>query len=213
MHDRRLIIAADGRLCQGETVSGDGWAVDWDGAACRVAVIDGLGHGPEATRATEAAIAVLSEHPSLLPDEALRRCHYALRRTRGAAISVARIEPDPQRLVYAGVGNVDARLWRDGIQERPIAYRGIVGSVLPTIRSFEYALSRDWMLLLHTDGISARFDEADMIDALRRDPQGLIPWLLERWSRPQDDATALVVRPCLPGTSHQSVPTSSEPMR
>ena len=135
MRDRRLIIAADGRPCRGEAVSGDGWSVDWDGTACRVAVIDGLGHGPEAARATEAAIAVLSAHPSLPADEALRRCHSALRGTRGAAISVARIEPDAGRLVYAGVGNVEARLWRDGTQDRPIAYRGIVGVTLPTIRT------------------------------------------------------------------------------
>jgi len=206
MHARRLTVAADGRPCRGEVVSGDGWAVDWEGAACRVAVIDGLGHGPEAARATEAAIAALSAHPALPPDEALRRCHSALRGTRGAAISVARIEPDAGRLVYAGVGNVEARLWRDGIQERPIAYRGIVGTTLPTIRAFEYALGLEWTLLLHTDGVRARFGEADALEVLGRDRQGLVPWLLEHWSRPLDDATALVVHPSPPGTGQDRGP-------
>ena len=101
MVEQPLIIAAAGRPRLGETVSGDHWAVDWDGFACRVAVIDGLGHGPEAAQAAEAAVATLAAHPELPPDEALRRCHVALKGTRGAAISIARVEPDTRRLAYA----------------------------------------------------------------------------------------------------------------
>jgi serine phosphatase RsbU (regulator of sigma subunit) len=193
--ERPLIIRAEGRPYPGETVSGDGWAVDWDDQACRVAVIDGLGHGPEAARAKDAAIAVLSANPTLRPDEALRRCHLALRGTRGAAISIARIEPLVQRLVYAGVGNVEARLWRDGEQVRPVALRGIVGAALPTIRTFEYSLSDEWTLLLHTDGISARFAGPDVLAAVQNEPLEVVPLLLRDWSRPLDDATALVIRP------------------
>jgi len=193
--ERSLIVRADGRPHPTETVSGDGWSIDWDGATCRVAVIDGLGHGPEAARATEAAIAVLSADPALPPDEALRRCHRALKGTRGAAVSVARIDPVAHRLVYAGVGNVEARLWRDGGQERLIALRGIVGSVIPTIRTFEYDLGDDWLLLLHTDGISSRFGGTDVDACIQTEPLDLVSLLLEHWSRPQDDATVLVVRP------------------
>jgi hypothetical protein len=156
---------------------------------------------------------VLSAHPALPPDEVLRRCHHALQGTRGAAISVARIEPDAGQLVYAGVGNVEARLWRDGAQERPIAYRGIVGGALPTIRSFAYALGQDWILLLHSDGISARFGEADVLEVTRHDPEALVPWLLEHWSRPLDDATALVVRPCPPGICQPSASADDTSVR
>jgi hypothetical protein len=81
----------------------------------------------------------------------------------------------------------------------PNAYRRIVGTTLPRIRTFEYALGLEWMLLLHTDGVSARFAEADVLKVRRSDPQELPRLLLERWSRPLDDATALIVRPCPPG--------------
>lgn len=195
MAERPLIIRAEGRPYPGETVSGDGWAIDWDDDACRVAVIDGLGHGPHAARATDAAIAALSAHPTLPPAEALRRCHLDLHGTRGAAISIARIEPLAGRLLYAGVGNVEARLWHDGEQERPITFRGIVGVTLPTIRTFELTLGADWTLLLHTDGVSARFGGSEILDALEREPLELAPLLLERWSRPLDDATVVVIRP------------------
>src|SRR3712207_7124557 len=56
------------------TLFRSGWSIDWAEDACRIAVIDGLGHGPQAARAAEAAIAALSSHPTLPPDEALRRC-------------------------------------------------------------------------------------------------------------------------------------------
>ena len=195
MSERPLIVRAEGRPYPGETVNGDGWAVDWHEGACRIAMIDGLGHGPEAAKATEAATTVLSANPALSPDDALRRCHMALRGTRGAVISIARIEPLAGRLVYAGVGNVEARLWRDGEQERPVAFRGIVGVTLPRIRTFEYALGDAWALLLHTDGISARFVGPDVLDVTQDDPLELVPLLLRDWSRATDDATALVVRP------------------
>jgi hypothetical protein len=142
--DRPVIVAAAGRPCVGEMVSGDRWTVEWSGAACRIAVIDGLGHGPLAAEAAAAAVQALKEQPELGPAEALRRCHTALRGTRGAAISVARIDPVAGSLSYAGVGNVEARLWRNGHQERPIAYRGIVGNALPTIRVFEFLLGPAW---------------------------------------------------------------------
>ena len=64
----------------------------------------------------------------------------------------------------------------------PNAYRGIVGKTLPRFRTFEYALGLEWMLLLHTDGVSARFAEADMLKVRRSDPQELTRLLLERWS-------------------------------
>ena len=195
MSERPLIIRAEGRPYPGETVSGDGWAIDWDDQSCRVALIDGLGHGPEAARAKDAAIATLSANPTLPSDEALRRCHLALRGTRGAAISIARIEPLAQRLVYAGVGNVEGRLWRDGVQIRLVPLRGIVGGALPTIRTFEYPLGNAWMLLLHTDGISARFTGPDVLEAAQDEPLDVVPLLLRHWSRTTDDATALMVRP------------------
>jgi hypothetical protein len=193
--ERPLIIRADGRPYPGETVSGDGWAIDWDEHTCRVALIDGLGHGPLAYQATEAAIACLSAYPALSPAEALRRCHVALRGTRGAAISIAQIDALAGRLSYAGVGNVEARLWRDDARERPIAFRGIVGVTLPTIRTFDFTLGEDWTLLLHTDGISARFTDQQALEEAQNDPLELVPILLQCWSRTQDDATAVVVRP------------------
>ncbi|MDP8923865.1 MAG: hypothetical protein M3O34_13415 [Chloroflexota bacterium] len=51
----------------------------------------------EAATVVEVACAARSSHSGLLPADARRRCHVAL---RGAAISAARIEPIAVRLSY-----------------------------------------------------------------------------------------------------------------
>lgn len=76
-----------------------------------------------------------------------------------------------------------------------MAYRGIVGAAIPTLRTFELALGPDWLLIVHTDGISTRFD-SDALEAARRgDPQALADAVLAGWARATDDATVVVARP------------------
>jgi len=158
---RRPRLGAATRPYPGETANGDGWAASWDGDACRLTVVDGLGHGPMAAAATRAALDALAARPT-----------------------------------YAGVGNVEARLWPAGPAgpaTRPIAYRGIVGAVLPTLRPAEFALAEDWLLVLHTDGLSARLVLEPGSAGAGLEPQALAEALLSRWGRATDDATVVVV--------------------
>jgi negative regulator of sigma-B (phosphoserine phosphatase) len=75
-----------------------------------VAVVDGLGHGAEAAGAARAAVATLGEyaHESLLA--LVERCHRALRRTRGAVMSVAHFNHGAGIMTWVGVGNVEGTL-------------------------------------------------------------------------------------------------------
>jgi serine phosphatase RsbU (regulator of sigma subunit) len=189
-----LAIAAASRAYPGEVENGDSWQVDWHASSCRIALVDGLGHGSQAAAAARAACRALAKRPDLAPLEGLRVCHGALASTRGAAISIASIELDTSRLVYAGVGNVDAHLWQAGHQERLVGYRGIVGRTLPTLRAFSISLQPDWVLLIHTDGVSGRF-RVETFAELLPDPQQLAQRILEDWGRSTDDATVVVIRP------------------
>lgn len=195
MAETGLTIGAVSRPCRGETENGDLWRVDWHGGACRVAVVDGLGHGREAAAVARLANESLAAHPELEPAGALHACHEALYGTRGAAIAIACIDPMAGSLRYAGIGNVEARLWRQEREQRPASYRGIVGSAMRTIRSFDLALGRDWLLVVHTDGVSARFELEMLAEFAARDAQGLAKAIVTRWAREQDDATVVVVCP------------------
>lgn len=193
--DHPIIIGVASRPHPAETVSGDAYAVHWSGGACRIAVIDGLGHGVLAAQASDRAVEVLDANPELDPAEALRRCHVALAGTRGAAISIARLDLARGELVYAGIGNVEAHFWQHGRRERPIAYRGIVGAAMRTVRPFTTVLAESWTLLMHSDGISARADLAGLELPEPWDPEALARAVLTRHARPHDDALAVVALP------------------
>jgi serine phosphatase RsbU (regulator of sigma subunit) len=187
-----LTIAGASRPFPGEIVNGDAWVIHQYDDVLRLSVIDGLGHGPDAAAAAQAALNCLDRIGDTEPAATIQACHDVLGRTRGAVMSVARIDNALQRLRYAGVGNVEARLQRDDSEHRLISFRGVVGVVLPTIRTFEESLSSTWRLIVHTDGVRARFDLAAEVDGETIDDEWAERFLL-RWARPTDDATVVVV--------------------
>jgi serine phosphatase RsbU (regulator of sigma subunit) len=192
-HAHSIRVAAAARPHPRENENGDSWIALTHGSGHRIVVVDGLGHGPDAATAARAAVDSFTQTIAMDLEEAIRRCHQALTGTRGAALAVADVDPGKRTLTYAGVGNVEARIWhasRPDAVERPISYRGIVGSTLPTVRSFDFALGTGWRVLLHTDGISARFDLAEL--PASGDPQVLADAILDAWARPTDDATVVV---------------------
>jgi serine phosphatase RsbU (regulator of sigma subunit) len=189
-----IVVAAAGRPYPGETVSGDAWHMDWFAGRCRIAVIDGLGHGPHAAAVAATAAATLTAHPEMDSASALQACHLALHGTRGAAMWVATIDLTASCVRYAGVGNVEGRVWHADEQKRLVAQRGIVGASLPNVRVIEYRIEPDWTLIVHTDGIREHFDARAYPDEVRHDPRRLADALLEGWARPTDDALVLAAR-------------------
>ena len=194
MAPRAVEIAVATRPYPGESANGDACQVDWYGKYCRIAVIDGLGHGPAAADAAAAACQILAAHPELAPEPALRACHATLVRTRGAAMAVARIDLSVHELIYAGVGNVEGSLWQTERSERLVAYRGIVGATFPRVRAFSFELGRQWLLLMHTDGIRTHRQEP-LLEQPMPDLERAAESILDRFGRSTDDATVLLARP------------------
>ena len=189
-----VAVAVAARPYPGEPISGDAWQVDWHGSVCRIALVDGLGHGSQAAAAALAALAALANEPALNPVDAVHRCHEALKGSRGAALLVISIDVSRGQLIGAGAGNVEARLYQDGGAKQLMTDRGIVGSVLPRLRPVEMALAPEWLLLMHTDGIKRRFDAQSQLEAAP-DGDRLAQAILAGWARATDDATVLVAQP------------------
>jgi serine phosphatase RsbU (regulator of sigma subunit) len=192
MAAEEVAVGGASRPFPGESVNGDAWTVDRHGSTCRIAVIDGLGHGPDAASAAGVAVATLTARPDLAPVAALEACQEALVGTRGAAISVAAIDVERAQLTYAGIGNVEARLWQGGRVHRLIAYRGIVGGRRWRARAFEHGLTAGWRLLIHTDGVRSRLPDA-LVGDHAGDLAALACLVLADWARQTDDATVVVV--------------------
>ena len=180
------------RQFPGQTVNGDAWVTFNPGHGARIAVIDGAGHGPQARAASELAIASLAETQDRPLAEAFKRCHQVLLGSRGAVISIAQF--DANRLEFAGVGNVEGRVFGGAKSIHLAPHRGLLGMALPTIRPQTFVLPENWAVLLFTDGVSQRSGiDLDPRDAT--DPQAYVEQGLEAWGRTSDDATLMLLLP------------------
>ncbi len=159
-------------------------------------VVDGLGHGPMAAEAARAAVGVFSAQSDRDPVELIEASHLALRSTRGAALAIARIDLELGRLQYAGVGNISGVIVEAGHGRTTsmISHNGTVGHIVRKIQAFDYPWTPESLLIMHSDGITTRWDPARYPGLLRR-PPGLIAGLLYRdHRRGRDDATVVVAR-------------------
>ena len=165
-----------------------------------VAVIDGLGHGDAAADAAEAAAEILRRYVEFPPQELLERCHEALRRTRGAVMTLAWFDLEARSMAWTGVGNVEARFVRagdhgDARHPSPVVLGGVVGYNLPQVRMGTIPLEPGDAVVLATDGVRADFSESLESGVAA---QELAERVLERHGKGNDDALAVVVRYLVP---------------
>ncbi len=147
----------------GEEQMGDRYVVCARGDGSLLAVIDGIGHGPDAARASRLAASMVESQAEEPLDRIILLCHAALRGSRGAVMTLAAVEDRCSRLIWLGVGNVEGRiLRRDGrgvLSIRELRLRnGTVGhSVPPALHEDTIKLEGGELLLLATDGIRPDF--------------------------------------------------------
>jgi hypothetical protein len=151
-------------------------------------LVDGLGHGPAATHAAQAAIAALAARPEVGPVGGLHLCHEALVGTRGAVVAIAHVDPVAGRLTFAGIGNAEIRLRQGEHEERPISYRGVVGGTMRTVRPFVLDLGPEWLLLMHTDGVTSRLELPSVLRLDAIGLRGVAEDILRDSGRERDDA-------------------------
>ncbi|PMS17665.1 stage II sporulation protein E (SpoIIE) [Trinickia dabaoshanensis] len=179
-----------------EHVSGDMHAVVEHEHGALVALLDGLGHGPDAAKAVSAAMPVMEAHAGASLTELVQRCHEALRKTRGAVMSVAWFDACDASMTWAGVGNVDSLLIRAGpsasLRDEAIAARGgVVGYRLPSLRVERHPVARGDTLVMATDGIQSSFGKGI---TMQFGVQEIAESILARYAKGTDDAHVLVAR-------------------
>lgn len=177
----------------GEEVCGDSWAVDHKTGLPLFLVADGLGHGPEAARASRAAVVSFLEQGSQGLVELLRGAHQELRSTRGAAVSIASL--DGAQLHYAGVGNIGAAVVSpDGGLQRLVSMNGTLGHQAPRMQQFSYPWRAESTLVMCSDGLATQWRLDGYPGLLARHPSLVAGVLYRDFVRGRDDATVLVAR-------------------
>jgi serine/threonine protein phosphatase PrpC len=178
-------------------VSGDAHVVAAFPGGALVALIDGLGHGPEAAEAARAAAHVLEAFAADPVPLLLTRCHEALRRTRGAVMSLASFDAAGSSMTWAGVGNVEALLLRGGAgpaREGLTPRGGVVGYQFPPPRATVVPVAPGDTLVMATDGIRSEFVAGLAALASKGGPRELADSIFARHARVSDDALVVVAR-------------------
>jgi anti-sigma regulatory factor (Ser/Thr protein kinase) len=176
----------------GEDRCGDGWAVEQRANGTVILVTDGLGHGPAAAAASDAAHARFRAVSSQAPAAALAAIHEALRPTRGAAVTVTEIDLGERLVRHAGVGNIAGAVLTGGGVRRMVSHNGIAGREVRRISEFGYPWSDEALLVLHSDGLATHWDLARYPGLASRHPSLIAGVLYRDFQRRRDDVTVLV---------------------
>ncbi len=185
------------RPCDGETLSGDTALVHWDDDGVLVAVIDVLGHGPDAHKLAVQLSGILSKWltgasaPS--PEGALSVLDESARGTRGAVAAVAWLNGLTLEGSVVGIGNVRCRLF--GSVARTVEFKeGVLGCRMRSQTPFSFVLRPSDVLLLFSDGVPGRFKVSEY-PSLTLDPaQTIASNIVRRFGKGMDDASCAVMR-------------------
>jgi anti-sigma regulatory factor (Ser/Thr protein kinase) len=179
----------------GETECGDGWRVAQRGSLAAAAVADGLGHGPLAAVAANEAMRVFDQEPFAAPGAYLETAHQALHSTRGAALAIARVDLERRVLVYAGIGNISGNIISGDAENRTLpSHNGTIGVQIRKVQEFEFQLTDNQLLLMHSDGLQGRWNLAEYPGLSRRSVALIAAVLYRDFKRGRDDTTVLAMR-------------------
>ncbi len=203
----RLEVGSVSHAIAPQQECGDAWTIESVSDGFVVAAIDGLGHGRDAARAAHRAVAAISQSAGSTPEGIMRACHRALLGTRGAAISLARVDIAAERVTWLGVGNVEGLVLNTigprgtNLQGESLVVRGgVVGYDLPHLQAMHLPFKLGALLVFTTDGIKQGFSNEIPVG---RHPQEIAEQIMAGHDRGTDDALVLVVQH-VRGGSHRT---------
>ena len=177
-----------------ESACGDGWMFLHLPDRTLVVLADGLGHGPEAAAAADAALRIVRESAALSLTQIIETVHRAIVATRGAALAIAEIGVAEGVVRFAGVGNISGVIASPDGCRNMASHHGTVGHSLHRVQEFTYPWGDDALLIMHSDGIMSRW-RLDAYPGLAMHHPALVAGTLFRdFTRARDDATVLVLR-------------------
>ena len=177
----------------GESVCGDSYLIEVNPSRSMYMMVDGLGHGAGAAEAADEAVATVSRFQRESASEIIVRTHDALKKTRGAAMSVAIVDHERLVMTYAGVGNISASLLNGQSSRSLVSQNGTLGAILPrSPQEYTVPISRETILLMFSDGLTTKASPMGYLGLQARHPALIAGVLFRDFSRRRDDATVMI---------------------
>ena len=187
---------------RGEVACGDGWGIRGSLDTALLMVVDGLGHGVFAADAAREAERILSGGSQESVSDIVKDMHAALRKTRGAALAIAKIHFDKRLLTFAGVGNISASIVSVGASRSIPSHNGTVGHQMARVQEFTYPWNADSILVMHSDGLGTHWTLEGYPGIWNRHPSVIAAILHRDFYRGRDDVTVLVAKAGSQGTGN-----------
>lgn len=190
----RFSYSGYARPCPGETENGDAFLIDASEDNILVALLDGLGHGPEAHEASDMGIGIIRQCSSEPLDAIMQKVHAGINGTRGCAAAIFRLDIRGLGFEFAGIGNIRSKMFPRS--EMSLYSRaGIVGKGrLPRV----HVEKADWpegsTLVMHSDGIAGWSHPETMERVRSRQAATGCHFLLKNFGYDHDDATVCIIK-------------------
>lgn len=187
-------VGAATRPMPGYDQNGDAFLIERGTGQTLVGVIDGLGHGEAAHRASRKAKEYVRSHTAESLEDIFAGVEQACRDTRGVVMLLARFEWEAGTVTLGSVGNITLRLCHTSESRHLVAKRGVLGSnaSAPLIREWDWDPAA--VMVLHSDGLTSRWDCDEFALLDEESATDVARELLRSLSKADDDATALVVK-------------------
>ncbi len=186
-------VASCVRPCLGERVSGDTAVIEHRDDMIFLAIVDALGHGPQAHAVANRAERFLRNGWSSDILDTLHRLHSELKGTIGAAAGICVVDSVSRDAHYMGVGNTVLRTF-GAHATRLVSSDGIIGSRFRTPAAQTAPLNESGIMLLYTDGVSDRFDVEQYPQIRYHSASAIAHKIVDSFGKPYDDATCIAMR-------------------
>jgi hypothetical protein len=174
-------------------VSGDLALVERRDHLTLLALVDALGHGPDAHEVAMHASRILRGKWSADAGACIRALHEGLRGTLGAVAGIAIVDHATATLRYVGVGNTALRIFGSKDSRLPSS-AGTLGGQIRTPSEHRRAISGDDVVIMYTDGVKDRFGLGDYPQMRYQSAATIARAVVDRFGKPHDDAGCVVLR-------------------
>lgn len=178
-----------------ESLCGDGYLIEYEPEKqiFNILILDGLGHGPGAYEAAQSAIKTYTHLPRESPSQVLKEIHQQIKKTRGAVGMALKFNFKEETLSYCGVGNIAGKTISYNNVKNLHSFNGIVGHVMSSrIHDQEIPWHKGNLLLIHSDGLTSRWNISQYERIHRHDLAILAACLYRDHKRGNDDTTIII---------------------
>ena len=177
-----------------EVACGDAWHLRADAQSVAVTLIDGLGHGLSAADAAQAGVAAVAVRGAAAPADLIAAMHAGMSGTRGGAAAVASVDVASGAVQFVGIGNISAGLHEATTTRGMASHPGIVGVQFRKAQPFHFHAAAGTLLLMHSDGLQARWSLRDYAGLFHRHPALIVAVLQRDFDRGRDDTGIIALR-------------------